>query len=123
MKNYKVRLRGAAKRDVKVLNRYLIRNFSESKVNEVLTSLQESITRLGRMPNLVRDARELSSVLQGFCFLRLPKNTIFYGSTLNPVDGLLCGNPSTGFSVEPFFVNQPVLKKSKQLVKKCLKKL
>ena len=66
MKNYKVRLRGAAKRDVKVLNRYLIRNFSESKVNEVLTSLQESITRLGRMPNLVRDARELSSVLQGF---------------------------------------------------------
>lgn len=66
MKNYKVRLRGAAKRDVKVLNRYLIRNFSESKVNEVLTSLQESITRLGRMPNLVRDARELPSVLQGF---------------------------------------------------------
>jgi hypothetical protein len=32
MKNYKVRLRGAAKRDVKVLNRYLIRNFSESKL-------------------------------------------------------------------------------------------
>ncbi|OJI11623.1 hypothetical protein BJI45_00740 [Limosilactobacillus reuteri] len=79
MKNYKVRLRGAAKRDVKVLNRYLIRNFSESKVNEVLTSLQESITRLGRMPNLVRDARELSS-----------------------------------------FVNQPVLKKSKQFVKNVL---
>jgi hypothetical protein len=41
------------------------------------------------MPNLVRDARELSSVLQGF-------------------------------SVEPFFVNQPVLKKSKQFVKNVL---
>lgn len=78
MKDYQIRFRGAAKDDVTSLRRYLEHSFGIKKANEVLASLRDSITKLGAMPELGRDAMELSPLLKGYRFLHLSKNTIFY---------------------------------------------
>lgn len=78
MKDYQIRFRRAAKEDVASLRRYLERNFGIKRANEILASLQASLAKLGAMLGLGRDAIELSSLLAGYRFLRLPKNTVFY---------------------------------------------
>lgn len=78
MKDYQIRFRKAAKDDVASLRRYLEHNFGIKKANEILDSLQDSLAKLGSMPGLGRDAIELSPLLIGYRFLRLPKSTAFY---------------------------------------------
>jgi plasmid stabilization system protein ParE len=78
VKDYQIRFRSAAKREITTLRRYLERNFGEDKAKVILNSLQASIAKLGAMPKLGRDATELSPLLIGYRFLHLSKNTVFY---------------------------------------------
>ncbi|MBW3351346.1 type II toxin-antitoxin system RelE/ParE family toxin [Limosilactobacillus reuteri] len=78
MKDYQIRFRRAAKDDVASLRRYLERNFGTKRADEILVSLRDSLAKLGAMPELGRNAIELSSLLAGYRFLHLPKNTAFY---------------------------------------------
>lgn len=78
MKNYQIKFRNAAKKDVASLRRYLEAHFGLVKADEILNSLRTSISRLEAMPEIGRDATELSALLTGYHFLYLPKNTVFY---------------------------------------------
>lgn len=66
------------KDDVVVLRWYLERDLGIERANEILDFLRDSVSKFGSMPRLGQDAIELSPLLIGYHFLRLPKNTVFY---------------------------------------------
>lgn len=78
MKSYQLKFTEAAKQDIDSMNHYLNHNFGEQKAKKALGSLKNSILRLSEMPNLGRDAKDLSKWLVGYRFLHLPKNTVFF---------------------------------------------
>lgn len=78
MKEYRVEFTEVAKNYIFDLYTRLISDFGKKTADSVKNELEHSISNLSAMPNLGRDASELSNLLTGYRYLHLKQNTVFY---------------------------------------------
>lgn len=78
MKNYQLKVKGTARRDLAQLASYLKRKFGNRVAKRVIADLRKSMKQLENFPGLGRDASELSEFLSGYNYLHLKRSTVFY---------------------------------------------
>ena len=78
MKEYRIEFTQDAKNYIVNLYNWLVNKFDKQSAVNVKDELEHSIGNLSAMPGLGRDASELSSLLVGYRYLHLKRNTVFY---------------------------------------------